>query len=291
MTTTPRLAAHGTPRPVLDAVRELLDGADEALLCSAFVDTRGLQLIGRELKALGDRGRLVATMAFSGDRARAAMTLASEHGTRCAALTPSRGTFHPKVIVARHGNESHAMVGSANLTSGLVVNVEAGLIVGGDVVDEVSALAESWWDAAIPHVAGALPTIDVLEDDLWQVLRVALQPGDVVMTLGSSPRPNTVVSVERHGLLVETESSKAKGIGPQLIEPRMLQLAWDVLVADGALSNRRLLDELRVHRSSAVCAILARLPGVEVTSRSPIRLGWAGHQLAIAAEPNAPEYD
>lgn len=41
----------------------------------------------------------------------------------------------------------------------------------------------------------------------------------------------------------------------------MLNLAWDALRANGRLSNTELL-EMRVHRSSFVCALLARLPGV-----------------------------
>jgi hypothetical protein len=56
----------------------------------------------------------------------------------------------------------------------------------------------------------------------------------------------------------------------------MFNLAWDHLRTHGELSNTTLLDELRVHRSSAVCAILARVPGVRVRPGRVITLVWAG---------------
>jgi hypothetical protein len=54
----------------------------------------------------------------------------------------------------------------------------------------------------------------------------------------------------------------------------MVQGAWDYLQAHGGLTNRYLLDKdgLNVKRSSFVCALLARLPGVVVVSPNPIML-------------------
>jgi hypothetical protein len=52
----------------------------------------------------------------------------------------------------------------------------------------------------------------------------------------------------------------------------MVQLAWDWLIAYGTLSNVTLLKNLRVHRSSFVCALLAQLPGVRVVTNRPITL-------------------
>ena len=52
------------------------------------------------------------------------------------------------------------------------------------------------------------------------------------------------------------------------------QLAWDHLQLHGELTNRYLVDRngLNVKRSSAVCALLARLPGVEVVAGPTITL-------------------
>jgi hypothetical protein len=54
----------------------------------------------------------------------------------------------------------------------------------------------------------------------------------------------------------------------------MIQSAWEYLQAHGVLTNRFLLssDGLNVKRSSFVCALLARLPGVSVASTRPITL-------------------
>lgn len=45
----------------------------------------------------------------------------------------------------------------------------------------------------------------------------------------------------------------------------MIQLAWEFVRTHGALTNKFLLanDGLNVKRSSFVCALLARLPGLQ----------------------------
>jgi hypothetical protein len=57
----------------------------------------------------------------------------------------------------------------------------------------------------------------------------------------------------------------------------MIQVAWEWLLARGQLTNRFLLDTdgLNVKRSSFVCALLARLPGVRVVSTRPIELTFS----------------
>ncbi len=270
---TPRPVATHPHRDLLPELRNMLAGADDAVVASAFIDTRGIHLVGAELRALGPQCRLVATSAFRGDRAHAAFAAATELGTRCRVLNPARGTFHPKVIVTHRNGSTQALVGSANLTAGLVANVEAGVIVDGPAAAEVSQLVEAWWSdpVAVDWQPPAVPVLDVLDDGLWELIRHSVQSGEIVNTLADGS-PNTVTDVTRAGLWVETERSRRSEAGPQLVEPRMLDVAWAALTSDGELTNRRLLRELRVHRSSFVCALLARLPGVSVASRRPIRL-------------------
>ncbi len=269
----PRPVATHPRRDLLPALREMLAAADDAVLASAFIDTRGIHLVGAELRDLGPRCRLVATSAFGGDRTHAAFAAATELGTRCRVLNPSRGTFHPKVIVTHRNGGTQALVGSANLTAGLVANIEAGVIVDGSAAAEIGALAEAWWSdpVAVDWRPPDVPVLDVLDAGLWELVRGCIRSGQVVQTL-SDGSPNTVTEVSRAGLWVETERSRRSGSGPQLVEPRMLDVAWAALLSDGELTNRRLLRELRVHRSSFVCALLARLPGVRVATRRPIRL-------------------
>jgi hypothetical protein len=76
---------------------------------------------------------------------------------------------------------------------------------------------------------------------------------------------------------VETERSRSLSGGSESIPAWMFNLAWDRLRSFGELTNRQLLDDLRVHRSSAVCAMLARFPGVERMPGKEIGLRWRTH--------------
>lgn len=295
---TPRPVATWPRRDLLPSLRELLATADDAVLATAFIDTRGIHLLGDELRALDSRCRLVATTTFRGDRAHAAFATATEMGTRCRVFNASRGTFHPKVVVAREGSHTRAMVGSANLTAGLLANVEAGVVVEGRPAEVVSDLVEAWWSdpAAVDWFPPGTLVDDVMDAGLWELVRATFRAGDVVHTLVAQ-RPNTVTEISRAGIWVETTRSRAAGTGPQLVEPWMLDVAWAALLADGELTNRRLLDDLRVHRSSFVCALLARLPGVRVAGRRPIRLVLDAprptadlEQPDLAAEARGPSY-
>ena len=99
-----------------------------------------------------------------------------------------------------------------------------------------------------------------------------VRPGAEIRTLAAG-KPNWVVDLTSEGILVHTERSKAAG-EPDLVEGWMFQVAWDHLVEHGELANAYLVssDGLNVKRSSAVCAVLAHLPEVEVVSTSPIVL-------------------
>ncbi|MDP9404461.1 MAG: hypothetical protein M3P85_14320 [Actinomycetota bacterium] len=106
-------------------------------------------------------------------------------------------------------------------------------------------------------------------------LRELEQAEGQVVTLASG-KPNRIERVDGSGVLVSTGASEAKGSGPQLVPALMLNIAWRHLRSTGSLTYRHLLspDGLNVKRSSAVCALLARLPGVEVVSSRPIELRY-----------------
>ena len=114
-----------------------------------------------------------------------------------------------------------------------------------------------------------------LSDELLDAPRAAVPPGSVITTLAEG-RPNKVVDIGREGVRVSTEKSESSGSGPQLVDAEMLEVAWQQLQATGSLSAAELqaTGGLNVKRSSAVCALLARLPGVTVASTRPIRLSW-----------------
>lgn len=262
----------------LAVVRRVLDGADEALLGIAFVQQRGVNLIERQMNSIGT-GRLISTTVF-GSTTSQGLNAASAGGLGVRVLNLSRGTFHPKLYLARHGDTVAAAVGSANLTSGLVANVETVALLRGPhtapQLRQLWELGESWWhhtealDWSPDRIAAPSET---LEPDLIHRIEAALAANPQVLTL-TDGKVNWVKHTTPDGLWVETERSRALGRPPQLVEAWMIQVAWEWLKAHGTLTNRFLLstDGLNVKRSSFVCALLALVRGVEVVSRRPITL-------------------
>ena len=273
-------------RSLLRAVRGTLDGAAEALLCVAFVQQRGVHLVEKELRALAARRaetRLVVTTTFDATT-QAALGMAHGLGVRVRVLNPGSGsTYHPKLYLGTRGGRAQAVIGSANLTGGLATNVEAGVWLTGRRRDAPLARAWDWaeslWEdprAQVWQPGAAAEGEEELEPELLGLVSAAVRENPVFRTLGPDPRPNLVTEVTPSEVLVETAHSRERTGGAASIPAWMLNLAWDELRSRGSLSNRTLLGELRVHRSSAVCAMLARLPGVEVVPGRRIVLRWRG---------------
>lgn len=278
----------------LDAVRRVFDDADDALVCVAFAQARGVHLLKEELTTVARRGRArVVVTTTLGTSSEAALSTLTQCRAELKILNPGGATYHPKVYLGRKGTAVRAVIGSANLTSGLVANVEAGAALEGTMREHAIAdlwkWAETVWDdpRTKQWQAPAGPAFDEqIEPDLLRLLADAARTDPTVYTLGRAAKPNFVRDVTAGGLWVETQRSRKLQAGDgraasQHIPARMLNLAWDTLRARGRLTNRELLDELRVHRSSFVCAILARLPGVK-------REEGEGIVLTYALEPKPP---
>ncbi len=269
-------------RTLLPAVRSTLDGSDEAFLCVAFVHSRGLHLLEKELDGLKRRdvpARMLVTTTFQEDGS--ALSLASSLGLRVHVLNPGGGkTFHPKIYLGRRGDEVRAVIGSANLTGGLATNLEAAVSLVGTLRDEPIARAWNWaselWsdERVAPWMARAGEKVeDPFEPSLLKAMRAEVKRDPIFRTL-SQGRPNRVVELTPVEAFVVTERSLQKTRGPESIPAWMFNLAWDRLRSFGTLTNRELLDDMRVHRSSAVCAMLARVPGVERMPGREIALRW-----------------
>lgn len=114
-----------------------------------------------------------------------------------------------------------------------------------------------------------------LEPPLLAMLQELHATSPLITTIANG-RPNRIVGVGHDGVWIETEASQSKDSGPQLVPAWMIQVAWEHLRTEGSLENTYLLatDGLNVKRSSAVCALLARLPGVHIESARPIRLAY-----------------
>jgi HKD family nuclease len=122
-----------------------LAAADDALVCVAFAQSRGVHLVADELTGSAKRGgaRVVVTTTL-GTSTEPALTAITESGAALRVLNPGGATYHPKVFLGRSGRQMRAVVGSANLTSGLVANVEAAIMMAGTLDDVALATLWSW---------------------------------------------------------------------------------------------------------------------------------------------------
>jgi HKD family nuclease len=274
---------------LLRAVRRTLEDADEVILCVAFVQEAGLHLLEREFQDLRARkvpSRLLVTTTF-GATSQSSLSLARDLGVDVRVLNPgARQSYHPKIYLGTKGLELRAVVGSANLTGGLFSNVEVAVSMKGARTAAPLASAwrwanDLWQDRRVePWVPAAVAEtqIERLDSDLLALIDGERGRDPVFRTLGRSPKPNLVVSVTASAVYVETARSKQLRGGAEEIPAWMFNLAWERLRTHGRLTNKELLNDLRVHRSSAVCAILGRLAPVHVAGGASIALSWRGDQ-------------
>ncbi|PEG58946.1 hypothetical protein H5U98_25570 [Mycolicibacterium boenickei] len=99
---------------------------------------------------------------------------------------------------------------------------------------------------------------------------------DAIETL-SNKRSNWITSFDRAGVWVETERSRARGAGPQLVPAWMIVAAWERLRENGTLSHIELLKDMKVMRSAFVCALLAQFSDVVVVQDRPAVLERIGN--------------
>ena len=259
---------------LLRGVRATLSGADRAMLCVAFVHERGLHLLRPELEQLQARGRaprLLVTTTFDATRG-SALALAHQLGVEVRVLNPGGSSYHPKLYLGSRGSRAHAVIGSANLTAGLANNLEVAIHLRGEkqetAIEHAWSWAESLWAdrRAVPWspTLVAEAQVEPFAADLFPLLSAEVSREPVFQTLGPRPARNEVLTLTPAELFVQTSRSRASGRHGEPIPAWMFNLAWDHLKTHGVLSNRELLEDLRVHRSSAVCAILARIPGISV---------------------------
>lgn len=272
---------------LLRELRGVFDESQSALLCVAFINRRGVALLENEISRIGRNGRVLLTTVF-GETTKPALAVLKKAGVEVKILNLSQGTYHPKVYVSEASGLVSAAVGSANLTSGLIKNIEVMTVLKGQrdwqPIREVRELAEDLWNhrsaASFDEILMEAKD-ETFSNDLLHKIDKSVSCGQKIFTLAQG-LPNKIVDISPAGVLVETDRSIKRGTGPQLVDAWMLELAWDYLKSRGQLSNAVLLNELHVNRSSAVCAILAKLNEVDVVSTKPILLQMAGWSPSIA---------
>jgi len=274
----PQIVSSRPGQTFLPAVQQIISGADEALLAVAFVDTKGIHLLERELKTVGSL-RMLATSQFDRMQVRTdtAFARVTSFGAGARLLNPKGGTtFHPKMYLARRGRAFSGVIGSANLTFGLAGNFETGVVVQGAAASEAWELAEQLWGHAdaLPWTPRGPVHPDELDPQLYALLSRYVYPGLTIRTLGQTPEANTILAFSESGATVATKTSP----GGRDVEARMIQIAYDALVTSPTrtLTNPHLLNTLRVHRSSFVLALLTQIPTVRCLAQRPITIQLVG---------------
>ena len=215
------------------------------------------------------------------DQSQPALSMAAASAPGCAPSTLAPEAPTTRRSTSADGVGASAVIGSANLTGGLVTNFEAGVALRGSRDDQPLARAWSWaeelWadDRVEPWTPGAAEeAVEPFDPVLYAGLRAEVRRDPVFTTLGRIPKPNRVIELTPVEVHVETERSRTRAGGGEPIPAWMFNLAWERLRTHGRLSNSELLNDLRVHRSSAVCAMLARLQQIERVPGKEIVLRW-----------------
>ena len=203
------LAGTWPTQQLLPILRNALNEAEEALLCVAFTNRKGIHLLEPQLARLASRCRLLVTSAFGGETTETALAVAADLRVQVRVLNPSGGTFHPKLYLTRFDRSGTALVGSANLTSGLVANIETALVVSGLMSEQPIANAWQLGDDLWHHPAagdwipgGPSAAEDWFSDVLLGELSHAVPEGSLVHTL-SDRKPNKVTEVTKYGVYVD----------------------------------------------------------------------------------------
>jgi len=256
----------------------VLDTAeDDVCAAVAYVKRGAVGLIQREVQALRARGgrlRLVTTSQFRFTDPEAVGTL-----TKLGAdvrLHPSHPTFHSKLFLARCGGQPTLLLGSANLSEGALIgrNVESGVLLSGPAAaapfDDARAHFDRIWQASAAVVAAAPPPPRPVPP-LHQQIRALVARQAIATT--ATGAPNRLLRWhEQLGILVGTARSPAG----QWVPWWMFDVVETWIAANGPLRlNPTCTTYLRVHRSSAVFAVLGALPGYRFHARRPAVLGPA----------------
>lgn len=120
-----------------------------------------------------------------------------------------------------------------------------------------------------------MASTETFDRDLLARITAVLHPGDVVSTLEQG-RPNRIGRIDEHGIEVTTGHSASTVGGARLVPAWMFNHVWNDLNTRRRVERDyvdRLAPGRKIKRSSAVFAILERLPDVSVVQRRPLVLG------------------
>ncbi len=145
----------------------------------------------------------------------------------------------------------------------------------------------------IPPYREAMAPTELFDPDLLSRIRNVVSEGDVVDMLGRA-RPNEINTIDVDGVEVTTEHSLTSVGGSSLVPAWMFNYVWNEMRTRGRVERDyvdRLAPGRKVKRSSAVFAILERIPEVSVVEHRPLVLGLRGSTIESSLFTNPPSID
>jgi len=112
-------------------------------------------------------------------------------------------------------------------------------------------------------------------EKIWRDLNEVLHEGDIIHTLAEN-KSNEIDKITSEGFWVITDRSNPES---KLVPKWMFEKAINHLIEQGELSNRKLLNDLNVKRSSYVLASLAKLSYIDFDPK-PLRIFLREKQIS-----------
>ncbi|WP_415895279.1 phospholipase D-like domain-containing protein [Neptuniibacter sp. PT34_22] len=117
------------------ALCELLEWADKCILCTSFLDGKGVKHLSKPLSS-GIKNRALEATIYSNGESKYTKSCAIREISKINGLahitTNGNRRLHSKVYYFEKGNDFTAIIGSANIThNGLVRNIELSTMVSG----------------------------------------------------------------------------------------------------------------------------------------------------------------
>ena len=121
----------------LGKIKHLISESDEMILCSGWLEIKGLKKLSKELAAASDRNAEITIITNKKHTDEECTRFLKNYRLRHVIVDESNGYFHTKMYYFKSSDTYHAIIGSANLTNGaLTSNEELSVFISGKIGDE-----------------------------------------------------------------------------------------------------------------------------------------------------------
>lgn len=121
----------------LKTIRRLISASDEIIFCSGWVKIEGLKLLSKELASASDRNAKITVITNKEHTDENCADFFKSYRLKHIIVDDKQRYFHTKMYYFKSSDTYHAIIGSANLTSGaLTNNEELSVLISGQIGDD-----------------------------------------------------------------------------------------------------------------------------------------------------------